>query len=85
MDLDILLKSGTPVGACKARAPEVLCANLTTPTCGTMVHHMKTTEQVLAGFFRDLAASAVQVADELDPPPPADGGTDVSPLGFLQR
>ena len=36
-------------------------------------------------FFRDLAASAVQVADELDPPPPADGGTDVSPLGFLQR
>jgi hypothetical protein len=50
-----------------------------------MVHHMKTTEQVLAGFFRDLAASAVRVADELDPPPPADGGTDLLSLGFLQR
>jgi hypothetical protein len=46
---------------------------------------MRTTEQALAGFFRDLAASATRLADELDAPPPPDGETDLLSLGFLQR
>jgi hypothetical protein len=50
-----------------------------------MVHNMKTTEQTLAGFFRDLATAATRVADELDAPSPAGGGPDLSSLGFLQR
>jgi hypothetical protein len=50
-----------------------------------MVHNMKTTEQALAGFFRDLAASATRLADHLDAPLPPAGGTDLSSLGFLQR
>jgi hypothetical protein len=50
-----------------------------------MVHSVKTTEQALAAFFRDLAASAAHLADELDAPPPPDGGNDLSALGFLQR
>lgn len=69
----------------QAREVTARRADLTTVTCGLMVHKMKTTEQALAGFFRDLAASAIRVADELDAPLSADCGTDLSSLGFLQR
>ncbi len=50
-----------------------------------MVHNMGTTEQSLARFFRDLAASANRLAGELDPPSPSNHGTDLTSLGFLQR
>jgi hypothetical protein len=76
----LLLPSGRVTDLANAVEP-----GLTSVTCGFVVHKFKTTEQALAGFFRDLAASATRLADELDTPTPSDSGTDLSSLGFLQR